>query len=91
MPADKGKEDWRQGYAVGLPQVKIKTPKVIEIFCKKYLKTINLNFGCFDFIYGKNKKYYFLECNPNGQWMWIEEDIGLPISKAIADFLSVGL
>jgi len=37
---------------------------------------------------GINGNYYFLECNPNGQWLWIEEDIGLPISKAIADYLN---
>ena len=49
---------------------------------------MNLNFGCFDFIKAKNDHYYFLECNPNGQWMWLEEDLGMPISESIANYLS---
>ncbi|MGH3800408.1 MAG: hypothetical protein ACRDTD_09805 [Pseudonocardiaceae bacterium] len=28
-----------------------------------------------------------LECNPNGQWAWIEDETGLPISSALADAL----
>lgn len=49
---------------------------------------MNLNFGCFDFIKAKSGCYYFLECNPNGQWLWLEIDLGIPISKSISDFLS---
>lgn len=26
----------------------------------------------------------FLECNPNGQYGWLEEQLGFPISQAIA-------
>ena len=89
LPSGKGKEDWREGYDHGLKDLQeaIKIPKEIEIFCNKYLKSIDSSFGCFDFMKGKNGQFYFLECNPNGQWMWLEEDINLPISKAIADFL----
>jgi hypothetical protein len=43
-----------------------------------------LNFGCFDFIVDRNCNYIFLECNTNGQWMWLEEEAKLPISAAIA-------
>jgi len=90
LPSGKGKEDWREGYQHGLKELQtvIDTPPIIEQFCNSYLKNINSNFGCFDFIIDTNDDYYFLECNPNGQWMWIEEDTGMPISKAIADFLS---
>ena len=54
----------------------------------EFLKEINSSFGCFDFMKGIDGNYYFLECNPNGQWLWIEEDIGLSISKEIADYLN---
>jgi hypothetical protein len=30
----------------------------------------------------------FLEINPNGQWGWIEQELGTPISDAIVDLLS---
>jgi hypothetical protein len=29
----------------------------------------------------------FLEINPNGQYLWIEQMTGLPISEAICDLL----
>jgi hypothetical protein len=29
----------------------------------------------------------FLECNPNGQYGWLEEDLGMPISASIASTL----
>jgi hypothetical protein len=31
-----------------------------------------------------------LECNPNGQWAWLEPAAGLPITTAIADLLEKG-
>jgi hypothetical protein len=35
--------------------------------------------------------WFFLEINPNGQWGWIENEVGYPISKAIAaNLLSSG-
>jgi hypothetical protein len=30
----------------------------------------------------------FLEINPNGQWRWIEDESGLPISDALCDALA---
>jgi len=29
----------------------------------------------------------FVECNPNGQWAWLEEATGVPIAAAITDLL----
>jgi hypothetical protein len=31
------------------------------------------------------------ECNPNGQWLWLEHEAGLPIAAALADLLSSGV
>ena len=53
----------------------------------RYLKRMHLNFGCFDFIVTPDGEYVFLECNPNGQWLWIEEEPGMKISEAIAEAL----
>lgn len=37
----------------------------------KFMDDLNLHFGRLDFLYdGKN--YYFLEVNPNGQWIWLD-------------------
>ena len=53
----------------------------------KYMKMMNLNFAAFDFAVDLNDELIFFEANPNGQYLWIEKNCGLPISKAIADYL----
>jgi hypothetical protein len=52
-----------------------------------YLEAFGLNFGCFDFAVSQSGETAFLECNPNGQWLWVEELAGLPIGAAIAELL----
>jgi glutathione synthase/RimK-type ligase-like ATP-grasp enzyme len=54
---------------------------------RAYMEAFALNFGCFDVLIAKNGQAYFLECNPNGQWLWVEKMTGLPISRAIAEEL----
>ena len=63
-------------------------PEEIADKCRRYLQHMGLNFGCFDFIVTPDGEYVFLECNPNGQWLWVELATGLKIADAIADFLS---
>lgn len=84
---DTGKVDWRQGYDYGMEQQAYNLPEDIAAKCRKYLRMMGLNFGCFDFIVTPSNNYVFLECNPNGQWLWVELSTGLRISEAIADFL----
>jgi hypothetical protein len=49
-----------------------------------YMRTLGLNFGCFDFIVPEAGEPIFLECNCNGQWYWVEERTGQQIGLAIA-------
>lgn len=84
LGAEKGAIDWRQGYDNGITFTKTEIPQEIELKCSLFLQHFNLNFGCFDFIVTKTNNYIFLECNTNGQWMWLEEEAKLPISEAIA-------
>lgn len=55
--------------------------------CIQYLGMTGLKFGAFDFIEKPDGDMVFLECNPNGQYGWLEEELGFPISAAIADEL----
>ncbi len=57
---------------------------------RAYMRVFGLKFGCFDFAVDQNGEPVFLECNPNGQWLWVEEMAGLPIGAAIADELMNG-
>lgn len=85
---ETGKIDWRQGYGHDLKHEIVTLPEHIQSFCREFLKRMHLNFGCFDFIVTPNNEYVFLECNPNGQWLWIELMTGFDISQIIARNLS---
>lgn len=52
-----------------------------------YMEAFGLAFGCFDIAITKTGEAIFFECNPNGQWHWVENLTGLPIGKAIAEEL----
>lgn len=95
LPDNKGAVDWRQGYDYGLKLEAYTLPEQLGKRCVEYLRKLGLSFGCFDFIVTSEKgtgafdeRYVFLECNPNGQWLWVELVTGLPIASAIADFLA---
>lgn len=81
---DKGKIDWRQGYDYNLKHEILELPENIRQFCLAFLQRMKLNFGCFDFIVTPEGEYVFLECNPNGQWLWIELETRYDISKIMA-------
>jgi glutathione synthase/RimK-type ligase-like ATP-grasp enzyme len=90
LPEDSGKVDWRQGIEKGLRYAPYPLPNDISQKCLRFLRLMKLNFGAFDFIITPSGEYVFLECNPNGQWLWIELETGLKISEAIADALETG-
>jgi glutathione synthase/RimK-type ligase-like ATP-grasp enzyme len=83
-----GNIDWRS-YDKSQNWQKFELPEGISNACLKLCKKLNLNFAAIDMVLDK-EKIYFLEINPNGQWVWIERETGLPISKAIVDRLSEG-
>ena len=87
MDEDKGRVDWRQGYEYGLHYEPYELPENVAAFCRQFLQRMKLNFGCFDFIVTPQYEYVFLECNPNGQWLWIEQETGMKISQAVAECL----
>jgi len=53
-----------------------------------FMERLKINYGCFDFLFA-NDKYVFLEVNPSGQYMWIEEKSNLNITEGIIDYLLV--
>lgn len=79
------KIDWRKDSDKNKYEL-IDTPKIIKEECQEFMKVCNLKFGAFDYIVYDNK-YYFLECNPNGQWLWLELELKLDISAMLIRFL----
>ncbi|MFM9447519.1 ATP-grasp ribosomal peptide maturase [Streptomyces acidiscabies] len=89
ISAPAGVVDWRAEYR-NLSYEPIKCPDDIRRALLRFLAGFGLNFGAFDFALTTDDAWWFLECNPNGQWAWLEDATGLPIALAIADLLENG-
>lgn len=77
-----GKTDWRMASEI-LPHSKIKLPIEIQNKAIEMTRNLGLIYSAIDFVLDKNGNYVFLECNPNGQWAWIETRLGYSISESI--------
>lgn len=78
--------DWRSDYDALSYQI-VDTPHHVHKCVSALLDRLGLRFGALDFAVAPDGAWWFLECNPNGQWAWIEDETGAPISAALADAL----
>lgn len=62
-------------------------PQEISDKIDNFQKSAGLHYGAYDFIVSPDNKWYFLECNPGGQFLWLERALGFKISNAIAEDL----
>lgn len=83
---DETKIDWRKGEHI-LRHERIELPNDIISKCQKLLSLLNLKYGAIDLIRTESDEFYFLEINPNGQWVWIERLTGYDISGSIVELL----
>jgi ATP-grasp ribosomal peptide maturase len=83
---DGGLLDWRRDYD-RLTYSIFDPPIDLRATLLDYLAYFGLAFGAFDFALDANGALWFLECNPNGQWLWLEPATGLPMTAAMADLL----
>lgn len=81
--------DWRSDYP-SLTYEPVDVPERVSTAIATYLRRFGLSFGAFDFAVTPDDEWWFLECNPNGQWGWVEEETGLPIASALAALLDGG-
>ncbi len=54
------------------------------------MRELNLVFGCVDMILTPEGEYVFLEVNTAGQWQWIENLTGMPITNTLTNLLISG-
>lgn len=81
------KVDWRRGSNPDLRHEVVNLPDEVSEKCIRIVQRQSLRFGAIDMVRDLDGKFWFLECNPNGQWAWIENRTGLPIAAAITDEL----
>lgn len=83
---DGQRVDWRSSQFLNR-YTRACLPKELEDELLRYHTKLGLVFAAYDFIVTKNQDLFFLEANPSGQWMWLEQQLGLPISRAVSDAL----
>jgi glutathione synthase/RimK-type ligase-like ATP-grasp enzyme len=80
--------DWRRTSNPQLPHRVASLPGAVEDRVRTLMARLGLQFGALDFVRTLDDEYVFLEVNPNGQWLWLEDQLGFRISGAIADWLA---
>ena len=64
--------DWRH-YEVEIPMYEHQLPVEIAEQCLALTKAYGLNFSTSDMIVTPDGRYVFLEMNPNGQFLWVQD------------------
>jgi glutathione synthase/RimK-type ligase-like ATP-grasp enzyme len=88
--AEGARDDWRLVAPERLPHEAETLPPSLEETLREYVKRLDLEYGAVDLVRKPSGDYVFLEINPNGQWLWIEERLGFPISETLASLLVRG-
>lgn len=80
--------DWRQTDNPRLPHHPVTLPDEISDKLLRMMEALRLTFGAVDMVLTPDGEYVFLEVNPNGQWLWIDDTLGYGISHAVAEWLA---
>jgi hypothetical protein len=79
--------DWRAAPSGAVSYRPVELPEQVAVNCRRLCRAAGLVFGALDLIRQPSGGWVFLEINPSGQWGWIEQATGLPITAAIVDTL----
>ncbi len=85
--------DWRNWSDGGLsiPYRKATLPVDVAERCIAFVRSYHLNFSAMDFILTPDGRYVFIENNPNGQFIWVEQLVPeLRMTEALASCLIRG-
>jgi hypothetical protein len=78
------KTDWRKYNIPKTPHSVYKIPDELAGQILNFHQLTGLRYSAFDFIKSPDGRYIFLESNPSGQWLWLENITGLRITREIA-------
>jgi hypothetical protein len=86
---ERARLDWRAGqWHIGMEPYDL--PKHAAEGIRRFLHSIGLVCASLDFVVTPNGGHIFLEANPQGQFLWMEDRAGLPVLNAMAEFLVAG-
>jgi glutathione synthase/RimK-type ligase-like ATP-grasp enzyme len=78
--------DMRMVVGEGLVKA-VTLPQAVQTQLRKLQHRLKLVYGAIDMRRTEEGEYVFLEVNPAGQWLFVEQRTGLPIARALADYL----
>jgi glutathione synthase/RimK-type ligase-like ATP-grasp enzyme len=84
------RHDWRRYDNFRTRYLPHELPRDVEQRCVRLVEQLGLCYGAIDMVVTPDGRYVFLEINPNGQYLWVEDATGLPISDALCDLLISG-
>lgn len=67
----------------------VEPPRSVVDGYRSLMKKYGLRFCTSDFVVSKDGSWFFLENNPNGQWVWMDEYLGSQVSMFFFDNLKV--
>ena len=86
-PAPEGYQlDYRMDM-VGARFAQTELPPAVERAILDLLGRLGLVYGAIDLRLTPDGAYVFLEVNPAGEWMFVEQRTGQPIARALSDLL----
>ena len=74
--------DWRATDDPNLGHARHELPARLSDKCVALVRALGLTFGAINLAITHDGMYTFFEINPNGEWAWIEDHLGYPISRA---------
>src|SRR5215218_5062604 len=63
-------------------------PEPVQAALHRLMRSFEINFASIDLIVTPGGGFVFLDLNPNGQWLWLEEELGLPLVASMANLLT---
>ena len=86
-PSEEARVDWRNYDFKHQKYELITLPKALQKSMLRLMKRLDLRWGSFDFVMGKDKKLYFLEVNRPGACQWLKPLVGLDVAAEVVKYL----
>lgn len=87
MLSSEGVRDWRSE-RITTSYSWHELPSGVDSRLSQLLARLELDYAATDFIVTPSGHYYFLESNPHGAWLWLEDELGdRRVSQAIAEHI----
>ncbi|MGH3931818.1 MAG: ATP-grasp ribosomal peptide maturase [Pseudonocardiaceae bacterium] len=87
--SDAARLDFRADYD-SLTYSVLEPPEHVKAGIRAFMASFGLIFGAFDFAITPDDEWIMFECNPFGQYGWLENELGFPITQSLAELLAKG-